>query len=133
MRLLLEGAPLTVNKAYSLFSLERAKIVKSWRDQAALLGQSQLAKWKRLNGSAPVPVEVIATPVTPGACRQDTGAIMPTVKAIIDGLTDAGFWPDDTSRWVHEIVLMPQRKDRSLSGPGVVIFLRVAGPITHRV
>lgn len=100
LRLVLEGPLLTVNQAYKMHSLQRAKAVKYWRDQAWALGASKLRSWKEFHGTAQVPCQVQATPLTPGPCRQDTGAVMPTVKAVIDGLTDAGFWPDDTSEWV---------------------------------
>lgn len=33
--------------------------------------------------------------------RRDPANWHPTVKAIVDGLTDAELWPDDNSRWVR--------------------------------
>lgn len=35
--------------------------------------------------------------------RRDPHNYYPTVKAIVDGLVDAGVWPDDTPEWVTTI------------------------------
>ena len=35
--------------------------------------------------------------------RRDPHNYYPTVKAVIDGLVDAGVWPDDTPEWVTTI------------------------------
>lgn len=31
---------------------------------------------------------------------RDAGNLQPTSKALVDGLTDAGIWPDDNDAWV---------------------------------
>ena len=41
--------------------------------------------------------------------RQDVGACLPVVKAAIDGLVDAGAWPDDTPDWVLSVTFWPQQ------------------------
>lgn len=41
------------------------------------------------------PVHVMAHVSAPKRSRADVGNTYPTVKAIIDGCTDAGIWPDD--------------------------------------
>ena len=33
--------------------------------------------------------------------RRDPINFMPTIKAFCDGFTDAGVWPDDSSKYVH--------------------------------
>lgn len=41
--------------------------------------------------------------------RPDTAAIAPTVKALVDGFTDAGVWPDDNPDHVRdELYLVPE-------------------------
>jgi crossover junction endodeoxyribonuclease RusA len=35
--------------------------------------------------------------------RRDADNPAPTVKAIVDGLVDAGVWPDDTPEWVETL------------------------------
>lgn len=124
LNLLLPGPPLTVNRAYQLHSRSRAKQVKYWRDLAGELGGERIREWRKVNGREPVPCEIIATPVTPKVCRQDTGAVMPTVKAIVDGLVDAGYWPDDTPNWIRKIELWPQLRMRELDEPGIKLWLK---------
>lgn len=41
------------------------------------------------------PVHVMAHVSAPKKSRADVGNTYPTVKAVIDGCTDAGIWPDD--------------------------------------
>ena len=45
------------------------------------------------------PSRVTVAVAYPTAARADPDNAAPTVKAIIDGLVDAGVWPDDNSRW----------------------------------
>lgn len=35
--------------------------------------------------------------------RRDPHNNAPTIKALVDGLVDAGYWPDDTAQWVTVI------------------------------
>lgn len=58
-----------------------------------------LARHHRL-APAGVQARVIATITYPRPGRADPANSAPTVKAIVDGLTDAGVWPDDDSRHV---------------------------------
>ena len=123
MSVLLFGPPLTVNEAYRLHNRDRARRVKYWRQLAALTGREHLRSWRESHGEEPVPCRVVAGPITPKFCRQDTGAAMPTVKAIIDGLVDAGYWPDDTSAWITRLELLPQRRELRYPEPGMEITL----------
>jgi crossover junction endodeoxyribonuclease RusA len=79
----------------------KARATKVWRE-AAYYAAIQ-AKVKGLG-----PSEVtIGLPVRT-AHQRDPSNLIPTCKAIVDGLVDAGVWPDDNSEWVtvHEPVLM---------------------------
>lgn len=85
---------------------DRARRVKSWR-RAAELHAHKYTRRPRVRRLAHEP-GALASPsfvrVTfgvrdPGR-RRDPHNYMPTVKAIIDGLVDAGVWPDDTAEWV---------------------------------
>lgn len=40
------------------------------------------------------------TSVPVGVRRRDPHNYFPTVKPVVDGLIDAGLWPDDTPEWV---------------------------------
>lgn len=72
---------------------ERARLVKTWRHWAHIHArnthQGQLA-----------PAIVYVTLPVPDRRRRDPHNWSPTVKAIVDGLVDAGWWPDDTPEWV---------------------------------
>jgi crossover junction endodeoxyribonuclease RusA len=61
------------------------------------------------------------------ARRRDPHNLAPTVKAIVDGLVDAGVWPDDTDTWV--IVLDPRftKVPRHDDGDVVVDLIPRAG------
>ena len=45
----------------------------------------------------------------PDKRRRDPANYAPTIKCLVDGLTDAGWWPDDTPEYVrtHEPELRP--------------------------
>ncbi|HEX3088151.1 MAG TPA: hypothetical protein VHQ23_05815, partial [Ilumatobacteraceae bacterium] len=46
------------------------------------------------------PSLVYVTLDVPDKRRRDPANFFPCVKAIVDGLVDAGWWPDDTPEWV---------------------------------
>ena len=119
----LMGQVLTTNRAYNLHYHDRAKAVKYWRDLAAAEGSKCENVWKIKNGDNCSPCEIVARPVSPKFTRQDTGAAMPTVKAIVDGFVDAGFWPDDSPDWIRQISFQPQQRDRSWKRPGIRIWV----------
>jgi len=54
---------------------------------------------RRMNGTAMVS---FVFPVTTNR-RRDPHNFYPTIKPIIDGLTDAGLWPDDTPEYVMTV------------------------------
>lgn len=72
----------------------RRQKVKAWRTAAHYNARSYT---KGFTGQADVFVRLDV----PDNRRRDPSNYMPTVKALVDGLTDAGWWPDDTPEWVH--------------------------------
>lgn len=69
------------------------------------------------------PVRVVATVAYSTQRRADPGNAAPTVKALVDGLTDVGVWPDDNSEW---LVGPDYRRDPNTCPAGwhrVVLFI----------
>lgn len=79
----------------------KARKAKAWRFQASVAAQFTISGNRRQSRSF---VEV-TFPVKQNRRRDPHNAIA-TVKPIIDGLVDAGVWPDDTDEYV--IVLDPK-------------------------
>lgn len=77
---------------------KRNKLTEAWRQAswgAALAARPGAPSRRRLPWPGRTLVEVSIP------CRvHDPHNLAPTMKAIIDGLTDAGLWPDDNSRHV---------------------------------
>lgn len=71
---------------------------KKWRETAHLVGLEKAKKARALRRNKRALVHFIF-PVSQNR-RRDPHNYYPTVKPIIDGLTDAGFWPDDTPEYV---------------------------------
>lgn len=73
---------------------EKVKTVRALARYAAQLSKAE-----------PVPgkVRVLVTFYYPPKTRRphDEGNLHPTAKALVDGLTDAGLWPDDSAEWVE--------------------------------
>jgi crossover junction endodeoxyribonuclease RusA len=108
---------LTVNKERSTHWSTRSSVVKAWREAFAWLA---LTSKLPTNGSVG-PCHIDAVPLTARRSgRQDVGACLPVVKAAIDGLVDAGVWPDDTPDYVLSIRFWPQQKS---SDQGVRIVI----------
>lgn len=86
-------APWSINQERTKHWSWRSKRVRWWRDTANV--------WARRAQLGPQPPAVIhvTLPFDRGA-RRDPSNYLPAVKAIIDGLVDAGLWPDDTPEWV---------------------------------
>jgi len=68
---------------------------RAWRTLTALSAR---------NLAVPCPADVHVQLDVRDARRRDPHNLYPTIKAIVDGLTDAGCWPDDTPEYVttHE-------------------------------
>lgn len=72
----------------------KATDVAAWR-QMALYNAA-----KRAHHIEQEPSMVCVTLDVPDRRRRDPSNAFPCVKAIVDGLVDAGWWPDDTPEWV---------------------------------
>lgn len=73
----------------------KAARVKLWRQAAAWAAVA--AKVQPRTGRTLVKVTL---PIRTTNTRRDPSNFAPCVKAIVDGLTDAGVWPDDHAGWV---------------------------------
>lgn len=96
---------LTVNKERSSHWSTRSSVVKAWREAFT---------WLALTSSIPTdgsigPCHIDAVPLAATRRRQDVGACLPVVKAAVDGLVDAGVWPDDDPDHVLSIRFWPQQ------------------------
>lgn len=76
-----------------------AKQKKAWREITAILARLQHEHWDTTKKDCKSTVEFVF-PVTQNR-RRDPHNYYPTVKPIVDGLTDAGFWLDDTPEYVE--------------------------------
>jgi crossover junction endodeoxyribonuclease RusA len=77
---------------------KRAELTKAWR-QAAFWALSAQG-YPRSLGDRPTAYVRVTFPVADNR-RRDADNPAPTVKAIVDGLVDAGVWPDDSTEWVE--------------------------------
>lgn len=95
IQVLIERRPFTHNQLTGLIPIARARTVKSWRQEATSL----------CAGKKPVktPVKVIVWTFLRHNYKRDCGSDYPTVKAIIDGIVDAGIIPDDGPETLHSI------------------------------
>lgn len=89
--------PITANNR--LHWAQRARIVKDLRTEAFLRARSQ-----RLPSADKITFRLHYRPRDNR--RRDVGNLMPTHKALLDGIVDAGIVEDDTPRYVDE--LMPR-------------------------
>jgi len=69
----------------------KAKTTREVRQAAAMVARRKRVKW---------PVAAILVWTVTDARRRDAGASAPTLKAVMDGLVDAGVLPDDNHRVV---------------------------------
>lgn len=72
------------------------------------------------------PCRIVVTPYLARGPRQDIGACFPAAKAAIDGLVDAGCWPDDTPDWVTRLEFRPP-----VMGQGDGLELRLEPDVTE--
>lgn len=97
---------------------------KHWRDQADHEREWRnagflLAKEAKLPKLAQVRVEAIPFGNTG---PQDPGNCYPSVKALLDGLVDAGVIVDDTGEYVTSVTMLPWRKIKAPSGLELHIY-----------
>lgn len=71
-------------------------------------------------------VRVIVTYTYPNRrSPKDDSNLAPSTKALCDGLTDAGLWPDDNRRWVEGPDTRIGEPDRSLRSQAVRITIDI--------
>lgn len=87
--------PLNANQ--KLHWARRAEIVKQLRTEAFVRARSQ-----KIGTHDHITVQLVYKPKR--NLRRDAGNLMPTHKAILDGLVDAGIVPDDTPQYVTEMM-----------------------------
>lgn len=58
-----------------------------------------------------------------GVMTRDPANLADTVKACTDGLTDAGFWPDDNDRWVTNLPTTVTRSRKPIQDRTVTITI----------
>jgi crossover junction endodeoxyribonuclease RusA len=94
------------------FRFNKTRLTKAWR----LLGFVAVR-----NAGQPEPFEgrvhVVASFWKPTRTHYDPNNLWPTVKAICDGLTDAGLWADDD----HEHVIGPDMRHGGYGAARVVL------------
>lgn len=88
------GERLSMNGRYHW--RERAARTEAWR-KAAYIGATRLGTPAQRR--QPPSAVLCEFPVRDRRTK-DPHNLAPTVKAIIDGLVDAGVWPDDNPEWV---------------------------------
>lgn len=77
-----------------------------WREKSKRTQWLRSLAWARANElgvptGLVTPVRAVAWVTTPTARREDPNNTAPTTKALIDGLTDHGCWPDDDSEHLY--------------------------------
>jgi Holliday junction resolvase RusA-like endonuclease len=100
---------------------------RAWRDTATLIARQVAAREGRLLGVGRTfrlnPCEVQVELIFPVARRRDphnyTGTV---VKAVVDGMVRAEYWPDDTPEWVR--VMDPWITVRKGAQPTCIIHLQ---------
>jgi Holliday junction resolvase RusA-like endonuclease len=86
--------PWSLNAERSMHWATRARHIKAWRTVAR--HAASLAPELRELGPCQVTVHLSF----PRRARRDPSNYLPPCKAAIDGLVDAGLWPDDNADWV---------------------------------
>jgi hypothetical protein len=90
----------------------RARLVGAWRHAAHMAAVEQMPPGRSRRRLPPSLVRCHFD--VPTRRARDPHNLFATVKAIVDGLVDAGLWPDDTSEWVTTVEPMLR------PAPGVV-------------
>jgi len=102
-RLQYDARPWTTNTERASNRYERARFTKEWRSAFTVLAKAH--KVKPMHWAT-----IIVEPHQKGGRLQDAGGCAPAAKAAIDGLVDAGVFPDDSGEFVRTITyLRPTR------------------------
>ena len=113
------GAWLTGNAATNRHWRHRATLVKTWRETAAWR-----ARQARLD-PIPSPFAVTATIHKRDRRLFDLDGVVPTIKACVDGLRDAGVIEADDFRHMVRLVVVAGEPDREL--PRLVLRVEEVG------
>lgn len=118
------GRPLSLNDRHHW--TVRSPLTLGWRTAAHVAALHDVAPGKgkaaRAHGPSFVHVEIPMLPILGNRQLRDPSNYIATVKPIVDGLTDAGLWPDDHAGWVT--ILEPTiREDRRASLAQVVVTI----------
>jgi crossover junction endodeoxyribonuclease RusA len=103
------------------FRFNKTRLTKAWRrlGYEAILRGSGACPDETLHVANPFAgrVHVVASFWKPTRTHYDPNNLWPTVKAICDGLTDAGLWADDD----HEHVIGPDMRHGGYGAARVVL------------
>jgi crossover junction endodeoxyribonuclease RusA len=95
------------------FRFNKTRLTKAWRYEGFLTAISTPGGTTPFEGR----VHVVASFWKPTRTHYDPNNLWPTVKAICDGLTDAGLWADDD----HEHVVGPDMRHGGYGAARVVL------------
>ncbi|MGN6722767.1 MAG: hypothetical protein ACTHJM_09155 [Marmoricola sp.] len=95
------------------FRFNKTRLTKAWRYEGFLAAISTPGGTMPFAGR----VHVVASFWKPTRTHYDPNNLWPTVKAICDGLTDAGLWADDD----HEHVIGPDMRHGGYGAARVVL------------
>lgn len=92
--------PVTVNVERAGNRWNRAAHTKEWREAFAWIAKKErLPKMRWVN--------VTVQPYQKRGRLQDVAACLPSAKAAIDGIVDAGVLPDDSGEYVRMVTFLP--------------------------
>lgn len=117
-QIVVRGRPVSLNAERSAHWRQRHQLTAAWRQQATVLAHQHLNTIPTAN----LPIIVEAFPVQKGQLP-DAGNCYPTVKAIVDGIVDAGIIPDDDPTAVDSIVMQSPRRPNTDEPEHVTINL----------
>lgn len=120
-QLVVSGRPISLNAERGGHWRQRHTATAAWREQAAMLARQHLTPIAPLA----LPIIIEAFPVQKGRLP-DAGNSYPTVKAIVDGIVDAGIISDDDPENVASIVLQAPRRCTKGEAEHVTVNLWVA-------
>lgn len=79
----------------------RAREARQWRNATHIAARHAINTSAPGFNPIPLPPSIVTVVLpVPDRRRRDPHNYFATVKPIIDGLVDAGLWPDDTPEWV---------------------------------
>lgn len=90
-----------------------ARLVAEWRQMAYFYACAALPVGPALRRRSGRQVVRSVLPVAGVLRRRDPHNVMPTLKAVVDGFTDANLWPDDSEEFVTVVEprLLPGGRD----------------------